>query len=71
MGVGLRRSGADEGDVKAAVAIVVRWVFELKEFGTLDEFTLFGSCNGKNAIFVDVARTAGFDFDENEIAVRV
>ena len=69
--VGLRRSSADEGDVKAAVAGVVERVLELKEFGTLDEFALFGSGDGKDAIFIDVARTAGFDFDENEIAVWV
>lgn len=46
-------------------------MFELKELGALDEFTLFGSGDGEDAIFVDVARTAGFDFDENKIAVRV
>ena len=46
-------------------------MFELKELGALDEFALFGSGNGQDAIFVDVARTARFDFDENEIAVWV
>ena len=70
-GMGLRRSGTDEGNIKAAVADLVRRMLELKEFSALDELTLFGSGHGKDAIFVDIARTARLDFDKNQIAIRV
>ena len=69
--MGLRRSGTDEGNIEAAVTGLVRRMLELKKFSALDELTLFGTGHSKDAIFVDIARTARLDFDENEIAVRI
>jgi hypothetical protein len=64
-------TGADEGDVEAAVARLVFAMFDEEEFGAEDEFALFGFGDGEDAILVDIARATGFDFDEDQVAFRV
>ena len=46
-------------------------VFEQVELGTANDFGAFGAGDGEDAVFVDISRAAGFDFDENEFALIV